>query len=313
MTSGALADFLDDAAADFFSADEADGAQVGLALDDGQPGEGVIEHGGGGHENGIVERDVNGIAEKKFAEFALAEIAAGILRSDGDAGDYVKDVVAVKYSPETLLIVEDQKLASGTLLEGPESFGKNGVFVERLGGKRIDKRGEGLVFEKRLGERQAAPKIAGASGESLEKNVAKRREGTGHLFEQGAADLSDTNGGASANAGFMGAIPDEGFFSEKVAFAENGDEFGFGGFWRRFEDLNFAFLDDAEGARLLTLAVDEIAGAIVGVRELLGRIGAEETKIARKEEVPSPVLSDFNAAGPVGEFQKIDTAPHEPG
>ena len=113
VTGGPLADFLEDAAADFFSADEADGAQVGLALDDGQPGEGVIEHGGGGHENGIVERDVHGIAEKKFAEFALAEIATGILRSDGDAGDDVKDVVAVKYSPEMLLIIEDEKFAGG--------------------------------------------------------------------------------------------------------------------------------------------------------------------------------------------------------
>jgi len=38
VTLFALGDFLDDVAADFFAAEVADGAKIGLTLDDGQPG-----------------------------------------------------------------------------------------------------------------------------------------------------------------------------------------------------------------------------------------------------------------------------------
>jgi len=273
----------------------------------------VIEHGGGGHENGIVEGNVNGIAEQEFAEFTLTDFTLFLGGTDGDAGDDVKDIVAAQDPPEVLIIVEDQEFAGRALLEGPESFDERGVFVERRGGEWIEERGEGLGLENRFGDRQAAPKITGASSEGLEKNVAKRRKRTGHLAEQGAADLANTNRSASADAGFMGTISKDGLLAEKVAFAENGYESGFGGWRRRFQDFDLAFFNDAEGARLFALAVNDIAGAIVGVGKLLGGIGAEETEIAGKEEVPGPVLSDLDAAGPVGQFKKIDTAPHEPG
>jgi len=224
-----LADFLDDAAADFFSAEVADGAEIIFALDHRQAGEAVIEQGGGGHENGIVKSDVNGIAEQELAEFALAEVARCLGGGDGEADNNLKDIRVVQDGPETLMLVEDEKFANGTLIEGPEGLGEGGLFVEKGGRKGLEETREGLVFEKRFGERQAAPKITGAASEGLEKNVAKRRERTGHLLEEGAADLANANGGASADAGFVGTIPKDGLLAEKVALVENGHESGFGG------------------------------------------------------------------------------------
>lgn len=54
MCRVALADFLDHAAAESCAAEAANGLQVVFAVDNGEPGYAVIEHGGGGDEGGVV-------------------------------------------------------------------------------------------------------------------------------------------------------------------------------------------------------------------------------------------------------------------
>ena len=54
MCSVALADFLDHAAAKSCAAEAANGLQVVFAVNDGEPGYAVIEHGGAGDEDGVV-------------------------------------------------------------------------------------------------------------------------------------------------------------------------------------------------------------------------------------------------------------------
>ncbi len=59
--------------------------------------------------------------------------------------------------------------------------------------------------------------------------------------------------------------------------------------------------------------MNEIAGAVIRVCDLLGGIGIEEAEIAREEHVPRPVERDFNPARPSRKLEEIDTAPHQPG
>ena len=67
MARFAMPNFLQDAVPDFFSPKTAHGAKIVFALDDRQPGDAVIEHGGGGHKRRIIERDGHRISEKKVA------------------------------------------------------------------------------------------------------------------------------------------------------------------------------------------------------------------------------------------------------
>ena len=97
-------------------------------------------------------------------------------------------------------------MTGGTLVEGLYGVCVGSFFTEELGGKRIEEGRERFSFQDRLADWQTAPKIAGATSDGLYEQVAKRRERTRKLREEGTADLPETDSGASADAGFMGAV-----------------------------------------------------------------------------------------------------------
>src|ERR1700683_1872100 len=103
-----LADFLDHAAANIGPAEAANGLAVGFGVNDREPGYAAIEHDGGGHKDGVVKRDTNGIGWKKIAEFAARQVAPFFRWDDSNAGDHIVKVIAVQSAPEALLFVEDQ-------------------------------------------------------------------------------------------------------------------------------------------------------------------------------------------------------------
>ena len=58
-------DSLDHSVEDFFPPEITDGPGIVLALDNRQPRDAVIEHGGGCHQRGIVEGHINWIHHEK--------------------------------------------------------------------------------------------------------------------------------------------------------------------------------------------------------------------------------------------------------
>src|SRR6266404_5748660 len=142
---------------------------------------------------------------QKVAKLEMADTAARFRRRDGDASDNLIEVATIQRSPQALLFVEDQESAGGALIEGAYSIGERSLFREQPRGKRIEERSERLAFQYGLAYGQAPPKIAGES-DGLYEQVAKRRERTGNLGEEGTADLTEADSGASANAGFMRAV-----------------------------------------------------------------------------------------------------------
>src|SRR5262245_25817336 len=107
----------------------------------------------------------------------------------------------------------------------------------------------------------------------------------------------------------MGAAPQQGALSKEVSLSEYGDDFGFWALLRCLEDLDLAIFDDTEHASRLSLPVNEISRAKVGVIEVLRRIGVEEAEIAGKKQVPKPVQGDFDSVGPGWQLEKVDTTP----
>lgn len=124
MCSPALADFLDHAAADSCAAEAADRSEVGFALDDGEPGDAVVEHGGCGHEDGVVQRGIEGVGWEEIAEFAAGYVAARLGGNDSDTGGQVVEVVAVQCAPEALLFVENEELTGWGFVESDDCVGK---------------------------------------------------------------------------------------------------------------------------------------------------------------------------------------------
>src|SRR5262249_48640933 len=100
---------------------------------------------------------------------------------------------------------------------------------------------------------------------------------------------------------------------EEVSFAQNGNDLCLLVSCLRLQDFDFAFFDDAEHPGRLSLPVNEIAGAIKRMQQVLRLIRIEKAEITRKKNVPRPIESDFNPAGPGRQFKEVDAAPHEPG
>src|SRR5260370_20442425 len=118
----------------------------------------------------------------------MADTTVRFCRGGGDASDNFMDVATIQRSAQALLFVEDEEIAGGALIEGAYSVGERSLFRQQLRGKRIEERSERLAFQYGLTDRQATPKIAGAS-DSLYEQVAKRRERTGTLGEGSTSDL----------------------------------------------------------------------------------------------------------------------------
>lgn len=130
------AEFLDEAVADFVAAESAYGTEIGFALDNGQPGDAVVEHRGGGCQSRVVEGNVHAVIGEEVAQLLISG-ALGALSRYSYAGDDVIEIVAVESAPEMLVFVDDQEFAGGALVEGANGINHGGVFVEELSGKRI--------------------------------------------------------------------------------------------------------------------------------------------------------------------------------
>src|SRR5215469_1303533 len=111
----------------------------------------------------------------------------------------------------------------------------------------------------------------------------------------------------------MGAAPQQGALAKKVSLSQYSDDFGFRVLLGCLEDLDLAIFDDAEHPSGLSLPVNEISRAKVGVIEVSPRVGIEEAEIAGKKQVPKPVQGDFDSARPGWQLEKVDTAPQKPG
>lgn len=68
MAALTLADFLDHAAADSFAVEVTHGLQVAFGVNDGDPEDAVIEHGHGGRQQWVVQRDIEGITGDEIAQ-----------------------------------------------------------------------------------------------------------------------------------------------------------------------------------------------------------------------------------------------------
>jgi hypothetical protein len=93
-------------------------------LDDGEPGDAVVEHGGCGHEDGVVQRGIEGVGWEEIAEFAAGYVAARLGGNDSDTGGQVVEVVAVQCAPEALLFVENEELTGWGFVESDDCVGK---------------------------------------------------------------------------------------------------------------------------------------------------------------------------------------------
>src|ERR1700734_761141 len=107
MSGLGFAEFLDYAAAGSCAGKVANGLQVAFGVNNGDPGDAVVEHGSGGHQEWVIQGDIEGIGREQVAEFAAGDVAAFLRGNDGDAGDQIVDVVFVQGSPEALLFVEN--------------------------------------------------------------------------------------------------------------------------------------------------------------------------------------------------------------
>src|SRR6266404_4281877 len=131
----------------------------------------------------------------------MADILTLVHESDSDASDNLIEVATIQSSPQALLFVEDEEIAGGTLIERVYSSGECSLFGEQLRGKRVEESRDRLAFQHGLAYRQTTPKITGAAGDGFYEQVAKWREGTRKLREEGTADLPETHRRASADAG----------------------------------------------------------------------------------------------------------------
>ena len=139
--------FFDQAAGDPVASESAYRARIVFALDDGQPGNAVIEYGGGCDEKGILESYIDRIRGQKVSQPALADAFAPICLSERDAGDNLIQIVTIESPPQALLFVHDQKMTGGTFIESLYRVSVAGFFTEELGGKRIDEGRERFPFQ----------------------------------------------------------------------------------------------------------------------------------------------------------------------
>src|SRR6266404_4303115 len=168
-----------------------------------------------------------------------------------------------------LLFIKDQELARRAFIEGLDRFRQRRVFPKEFGGKRVEQGREGLNLQKRFGSRQSTPQITRAAGDCLGQEFAERGEGAGDLREESAADLHQADDAAGTNACLMRTISQEGSLAKKVTLPQYVDNFCFLVFFRRLQDLDLAFFDDAEDPGRLSPAVYEVSRAIVTMGELL--------------------------------------------
>src|SRR5260370_39036217 len=112
-----------------------------------------------------------------------------------------------------MIFVEDEEVASGTLIERVYGISERSFFREQLRGKGIEVRCDRFTFQHGLAYWQTTPEI-GPAGDGLYEQLAKRRQGTTELAEEGSTDLPERHGRPTADASFVGAVAQDGAFAK---------------------------------------------------------------------------------------------------